>query len=198
YSVPLTYLPSFPTRRSSDLYKDVNPEEITFLDPCCGSGHILVYAFDVFYEMYLEKGYMESEIPRLILEKNLFGLDIDDRAAQLASFAVLMKAREKSRRVFRQSIQLNICSIQDSNWLTDEMISTFIKNQPNVEKTLNSIKNTFIDAKELGSVLNIEKDLYQNLEKSVKDFKEQEMDLIELIDTQLLVERLPQLIKQTK
>src|SRR5699024_11034416 len=78
------------------------------------------------------------------------------------------------------------------------MISTFIKNQPNVEKTLNSIKNTFIDAKELGSVLNIEKDLYQNLEKSVKDFKEQEMDLIELIDTQLLVERLPQLIKQTK
>src|SRR5690606_5284241 len=89
-------------------YKNVNPEDITFLDPCCGSGHILVYAFDVFYDMYLEKGYIQHEIPKLILEKNLFGLDIDDRAVQLASFAVMMKARERSRRVFGQGIKLNI------------------------------------------------------------------------------------------
>ena len=95
----------------------MNIEEITFLDPCCGSGHILTYAFDVFYDMYLERGYLENEIPKLILEKNLFGLDVDNRAAQLASFAVMMKAREKSRRVFRQEINLNITAIQESNWL---------------------------------------------------------------------------------
>ncbi|KOF08716.1 restriction endonuclease, partial [Planococcus glaciei] len=101
-------------------YSNVNPEEITFLDPSCGSGHILVYAFDVFYDMYLEKGYVANEIPKLILEKNLFGLEVDNRAAQLASFAVTMKAREKSHRIFRNPINLNICAVQESNWLSEE------------------------------------------------------------------------------
>src|SRR5690625_14444 len=103
-------------------YENLNPEEITFLDPACGSGHILVYAFDVFYEMYLEKGYVKSDIPKLILENNLYGIDVDHRATQLASFALMMKAREKNRRVFRQPIKLNICAIEESNWLTDDII----------------------------------------------------------------------------
>src|SRR5699024_10581672 len=105
-------------------YKDVNPEKITFLDPACGSGHILVYAFDVFYEMYEEKGYMASKIPKLILENNLYGIDVDDRASQLASFSVLMKAREKSRRIIREEVDLNIISIQGSKWLTNDLIKS--------------------------------------------------------------------------
>ncbi|MEH7248592.1 BREX-1 system adenine-specific DNA-methyltransferase PglX, partial [Neobacillus niacini] len=82
-------------------YKNINIEEIKIFDPCVGSGHILVYAFDLLYRMYEETGYPSSEIPRLIIEKNLFGLDIDERATQLATFALLMKAREKSRRIFK-------------------------------------------------------------------------------------------------
>ena len=77
------------------------PEDIKFIDPCMGSGHILVYAFDVLYQIYESEGYAERDIPNLILEKNLHGLDIDDRACQLAYFALMMKARSKNRRFFR-------------------------------------------------------------------------------------------------
>ncbi|MDY2883282.1 MAG: BREX-1 system adenine-specific DNA-methyltransferase PglX, partial [Romboutsia timonensis] len=104
--------------------KRLSPEEITVLDPSMGSGHILVYAFDVLYQIYVSAGYSEREIPRLILEKNLYGLDIDDRAGQLAYFALIMKARSYSRRLFRDmernTIELNVCSIQESNGLTKE------------------------------------------------------------------------------
>ncbi|MEF9993718.1 MAG: BREX-1 system adenine-specific DNA-methyltransferase PglX [Acinetobacter sp.] len=92
----------------------LNPESITVLDPACGSGHILVEAYDCLKAMYLERGYRSRDIPRLILEKNLFGLDIDDRAAQLASFALLMKAREDDRTLLRNPPKLNILSLQNS------------------------------------------------------------------------------------
>ena len=99
--------------------KSLSPEDITVLDPSMGSGHILVYAFDVLYQIYLSAGYSERDIPRLILEKNIYGLDIDDRAGQLAYFALMMKARSYSRRIFRDMernpISLNVCSIQESN-----------------------------------------------------------------------------------
>jgi len=88
-------------------------EEIKFFEPCVGSGHILSYAFDVFYKIYEEEGYNPSEIPELILTKNLFGIDIDQRAAQLASFVLMMKARKKSRRLFRKEIIPNISYYQD-------------------------------------------------------------------------------------
>ena len=88
-------------------------EEIKFFEPCVGSGHILSYAFDVFYKIYEEEGYNPSEIPELILTKNLFGIDIDQRAAQLASFVLMMKAREKSRRFFRKEVIANISYYQD-------------------------------------------------------------------------------------
>jgi len=94
-----------------------NVEELKFFDPCVGSGHILSYAFDVFYRIYEEQGYAPSEIPKLIISKNLFGTDIDERAAQLASFVLLMKGRQKSRRFLRevqqQPIQPNITFYQD-------------------------------------------------------------------------------------
>lgn len=88
-------------------------EEIKFFEPCVGSGHILSYAFDVFFKIYQEEGYNQSEIPELILTKNLFGIDIDQRAAQLASFVLMMKAREKSRRFFRKEVMPNISYYQD-------------------------------------------------------------------------------------
>ncbi|MFG6670631.1 BREX-1 system adenine-specific DNA-methyltransferase PglX [Bacillus subtilis] len=178
-------------------YKNVNPEEITFLDPCCGSGHILVYAFDVFYEMYLEKGYIESEIPQLILEKNLYGLDIDDRAAQLASFAVMMKARGKSRRVFRKAIQPNIQSIQESNWLTDEMIENVSGNDNEAKEILMTIRDTFLDAKEYGSILRVKTLNYTHLEHHLKDYTEKQFDLFEMIDKYKVEEKLPGLINQS-
>ncbi|MDO8776868.1 MAG: BREX-1 system adenine-specific DNA-methyltransferase PglX, partial [Burkholderiaceae bacterium] len=95
----------------------LNPESITVLDPACGSGHILVVAYDVLKAIYLERGYQPRAIPRLILEKNLYGLDIDDRAAQMAGFALLMKARADDRRLFSEPIRLNVLALQESRGL---------------------------------------------------------------------------------
>src|SRR5437762_8858858 len=82
----------------------LNPEELTLLDPACGSGHILVEAYDLFKAIYQERGYRAKDIPALILQKNLFGLEIDDRAAQLAAFALMMKARADDRQLFTKPI----------------------------------------------------------------------------------------------
>lgn len=101
----------------------LNPETITVLDPACGSGHILVEAYDLLKAIYLERGYQPRTIPRLILEKNLFGLDIDDRAAQLAGFALLMKARADDRRLFENKIVLNVVALQDSHGIDDETMA---------------------------------------------------------------------------
>jgi len=101
----------------------LNPESITLLDPACGSGHILVEAYEVLKAIYLERGYQPRTIPRLILEKNLYGLDIDDRAAQMAGFALLMKARADDRRLFNEPIELNVRSLQESKGLdVDELV----------------------------------------------------------------------------
>lgn len=101
----------------------LNPESITLLDPACGSGHILVEAYEVLKVIYLERGYQPRTIPRLILEKNLFGLDIDDRAAQMAGFALLMKARADDRRLFNEPIRLNVLSLQESKGLDADVLA---------------------------------------------------------------------------
>ncbi|MEB0163071.1 BREX-1 system adenine-specific DNA-methyltransferase PglX, partial [Glaciimonas sp. CA11.2] len=100
--------------RMADDGGSLNPETITILDPACGSGHILVEAYEVLKAIYLERGYRLRDIPRLILEKNLFGLDIDDRAAQLAGFALLMKARADDRRLFEAPVRMNMMALQES------------------------------------------------------------------------------------
>ncbi len=89
------------------------PEEITLLDPACGSGHILTYAFDLLYGMYEEAGYSAEEIPSLILTNNLYGIDIDTRAAELASFALTMKAREKDRFFFKRGVVPRVVAMED-------------------------------------------------------------------------------------
>lgn len=109
----------------------LNPESLTVLDPACGSGHILVEAYNLLRAIYEERGYSLREIPRLILQKNLYGLDIDDRAAQLAGFALLMKAREDDRRLFDDEgnpPNLNVMAIQQSAGLPDEEMSRVVLN----------------------------------------------------------------------
>ena len=133
--------------------------ETTFLDPCMGSGHILVYAFDVFMDIYRMQGYTDREAVRSILENNLFGLEIDDRATQLAYFSIMMKARSYDRRFLTRKDEngkpdipkLNICSIKESNLINTEYIELFGELKPIAQKLLDE----FIDAKEYGSILNL-------------------------------------------
>jgi hypothetical protein len=109
---------------------ELHPEYLTFMDPACGSGHILAEAYDLFKEIYLERGYRTRDIPRHILELNLYGLDIDDRAAQLARFTVLMKARADDRNILNPNrpVTLNVISIQESKGLNlEELAGTLLK-----------------------------------------------------------------------
>lgn len=110
------YMPYFiesPSLDSKDFLKVDSVEEIRLLDQACGSGHILVYAFDLFSKIYEEEGYQPSQIPQLIIEKNLSGFEIDERAAQLAGMALMMKARSYNRRLFRKEIKPNILQFKD-------------------------------------------------------------------------------------
>ena len=136
-------------------YKTIKPEEIKVIDPCMGSGHILVYAFDVLMQIYTSAGWDQREAAQSILKNNLFGLDIDDRAAQLAYFAVMMKARQYDRRLLTRGIQPNIYSIRESNGISAMTIEYFHKNDPKLKADIESIITELHNAKEYGSILNI-------------------------------------------
>ena len=141
----------------------LNPESITVLDPACGSGHILVVAYDVLKAIYLERGYQPRAIPRLILEKNLYGLDIDDRAAQMAGFALLMKARADDRRLFTatddagnlQPPKLNVLSLQESKGLSVDELATHLAPFKVQRATITALMDTFEHAKTFGSLIQI-------------------------------------------
>lgn len=163
----------------------INPEEIKILDPAAGSGHILVYAFEVLYEIYKEAGYMPSSIPKLILEKNLYGLEIDDRAAQLALFALVMKARNYKKDILDEEVSLNIASIQESNDIPDIDRT----NYPN----LYYLTQKFYDAKEYGSIIEIDGFDYKSSLKELDTLKDSQ-DLLSLN----LYERLLPLMKQAQ
>ena len=134
-------------------YKDVR--DIKVIDPCMGSGHILVYAFDVLMQMYENDGYSQRDAAQCILEHNLFGLDIDERAAQLAYFAVMMKARQYDRRIFSRGIQPHVYAIAESNGIDAYARDYFANNDPKLKAALNSIINDLRDAKEYGSILTV-------------------------------------------
>lgn len=133
----------------------VKPEDVKFLDPCMGSGHILVYAFDVLMEIYKESGYTERDAAAMIVQNNLFGLDIDDRASQLAYFAVMMKARSYDRRFLSRGIKPNVLAIKESN-----RMGAVIRDGLTTDTAMNTISrylvDTFRDAKELGSIITVE------------------------------------------
>lgn len=136
-------------------YANLDVKDIKVIDPCMGSGHILVYAFDVLMQIYEASGYSQRDAAQSILENNLYGLDIDDRAAQLAYFAVMMKARQYDRRIFSRGIQPHVYSIVESNGLDSSSVEYFINSNPKLKKDFGTLMDELRDAKEYGSILNI-------------------------------------------
>lgn len=142
-------------------YAKLKPEDIHFIDPCMGSGHILVYAFDVLMQIYESVGYSQRDAAKSILENNLYGLDIDDRAYQMAYFAVMMKARQYNRRILSAETACHVYSIQESNHINRNQLTYFGVGFGDVEKNdalnqMGSLLDTFKDAKEYGSILHVE------------------------------------------
>lgn len=136
-------------------YAAKTPEQIKCIDPCCGSGHILAYLFDVLVQIYESYGYTTREAVESIVKNNLYGLDIDDRAAQLAYFAVMMKARQYDRRCFSRQIQPNVYAIQESNGIDRYALEYFCNGDSKLKAAMDSIIKEMHDAKEYGSILNI-------------------------------------------
>ena len=142
-------------------YAALNPEDIKLIDPCMGSGHILVYAFDVLMQIYESAGYSQRDAAKSILENNIYGLDIDDRAYQLAYFAVMMKARQYNRRILNGENSCHVYAIQESNSVNRAHLKYFGAGMDDFEKNaakmqLEGLLDTLTDAKEYGSILNVE------------------------------------------
>lgn len=138
----------------------IQPEEIRLLDPCMGSGHILVYAFDVLMEIYRTQGYTDRDAVSAIIENNLYGLDIDDRAAQLAYFALMMKACEHDRRFLRRGVQPHVCAVAEWNGNPNDSPAW----SDGQRRAARMLRETFTDAKEYGSILSIPKPLADALD----------------------------------
>lgn len=141
-------------------YAALNPEDIKLIDPCMGSGHILVYAFDVLMQIYESAGYSQRDAAKSILEHNIYGLDIDDRAYQLAYFAVMMKARQYNRRILNGENTCHVYAIQESNSINRAHLKYFGAGLDDIEKNaakmqLEGLLDTLTDAKEYGSILNV-------------------------------------------
>lgn len=136
-------------------YKTIKPEEIRLVDPCMGSGHILVYAFDVLMQIYEAYGFNQRDAARSIVENNIFGLDIDERAAQLAYFSVMMKARQYDRRFFSRKIQPHVYAIYESNNIDPFIVEYFVNRDAKLKEDMQTLIDEMHDAKEYGSILNI-------------------------------------------
>lgn len=139
----------------SKQYADLTPEQIKVIDPCCGSGHILAYLFDVLMQIYENYGYTSRDAVASILQNNLYGLDIDDRAAQLAYFAVMMKARRYDRRFFSHTTQPHVYAIEESNRIEKPDVEFFCNGKPSLTDAMHTILTQLYDAKEYGSILTI-------------------------------------------
>lgn len=180
-------------------YKNIKPEEIKVIDPCMGSGHILVYAFDILMQIYERCGYSQRDAAKSIVENNIYGLDIDDRAFQLAYFAIMMKARSYSRRFLTFGIVPNLCAIQESNEIQyDKDIGDFLLSEEHRE-TLQYLLNTFVDAKEYGSILNVKKRDYDEFLKAWELIAEQTVEnIVILLWYSECSQIVPTLVKQAK
>ena len=184
-------------------YAKLNPEDIKVIDPCMGSGHILVYAFDVLMQIYESAGYGQRDAARSILENNLFGLDIDDRAFQMAYFAIMMKARQYNRRILNGEYKPILYSIKESNEINRNQLKFFGAGLNEFEKNnavtqMNGLLDTFRDAKEYGSILTVEQydwNLLNRLVSNIEVIGQMSFDLVGLDST---AEDLKHLIAQGK
>ena len=177
-----------------EVRKNLKLEDITFIDPSMGSGHILVYAFEMFMQFYLEEGYMEREAAESIIENNLYGLDIDKRAYQLACFSLMMKGRQYSRRILNKDIENNLYYFIDSRDINLKQIDLLggniedTKTKDNIKQDLLEIVELFKDGRELGSIIKIGKKYnYDELLEYVANIDDENILPIEMIgieDTQ--------------
>ena len=136
-------------------YAALTPDQLKVIDPCSGSGHILAYMFDVLMKIYESYGYTTREAVASIVENNLYGLDIDDRAAQLAYFAVMMKARQYDRRFFSRGIQPHVYAIAESNHVDSFALEYFCNGDAKLKKAMDTIISELHDAKEYGSIITV-------------------------------------------
>ena len=143
----------------------LNPEALTLIDPACGSGHILVEAYDLFKAIYLERGYQKRGVAQLILEKNLFGLDIDGRAVQLAGFALMMKGRADDRRLFERNVKLNVMALVDSTGFDAGRLAQHVKlaDYGLQLSDLTELKRLFEHATTFGSLIQVPEGLAAKL-----------------------------------
>ncbi|MGH2107642.1 BREX-1 system adenine-specific DNA-methyltransferase PglX [Aerococcus urinaeequi] len=179
-------------------------EELKVLDPAMGSGHILVYAFDLLYEIYIENGYTRNEIPRLILENNLYGLEIDDRAYQLASFSLVMKALQYDNRflikIQRRKLDMNIAAIQETNNIPEYTIQVLSgedsgSGYDSVERFFNQYKN----AKTYGSLIKVDIDDTSIIEERVNEITLQPLDNILITEeVNYITNEVNKLVKQNE
>lgn len=154
-------------------YATITPEQIKCIDPCCGSGHILAYMFDVLVQIYEAYGFTNREAVASIVENNLYGLDIDDRAAQLAYFAVMMKARQYDRRFFIRGIQPHVYGIAESNHVDGFTLDYFCNGDAKLIEAMKTIIEELHDAKEYGSIITVSQQdwdaLYARFAKTEED-----------------------------
>lgn len=186
-------------------YKNVNPEEIRVIEPCCGSGHILVYVFDLLYKMYEEKGYSAREIPSLILKNNLVGLDVDKRAAQLAAFSLVMKARSVNPRFFNDNYYTvpRVYEIHDSRYLESIGYKQHMKNigvfTDEETKAVETLVELFRNGKTIGSLIKMKPIEFECVE-SVIDKLEHEVvaSIFDILFTEDGCALLKKLLEQAK
>lgn len=180
-------------------YAALSPEDLTLIDPCVGSGHILVYAFDVLMQIYESVGYSQRDAAKSILEHNLYGLDIDDRAYQLAYFAVMMKARQYNRRILNGENTCHVYAIQESNPINRAHLKFFGAGLSDLEKNtakmqLESLLDILTDAKEYGSILNVPEYNWALLRRFVDDIDDEVQISLESAGVEQTAEELQNLI----
>lgn len=154
----------------------IDPTELTFFDPCMGSGHILVYAFDVLMEIYRECGYSDRDAALNIVQFNLFGVDIDKRAYQLSYFAVMMKARSYNRRALTQGVFNNVAAMEESNTIEGFECEGFTNNTE-LNKIGNYLVNVFLHAREIGSLQTVEENDYKSFIEYLLNLENSEIQL---------------------
>ena len=180
-------------------YREISPEDIRIIDPCMGSGHILVYAFDVLMQIYSAQGYSERDAAKLIVEKNLWGLDIDRRAYQLAYFAVMMKARQYNRRILTSGIKPNLFVIDDNRALTPEIIEYIADGDSKMAADLRSISDDLTNAREYGSIINVQPvDFNGLIERIGVIAQSDELNLIAMENKRIACEKILPLVNQAQ